>query len=234
MSCADVLGYTRCAIVCQHFGFQQRAEDLTGEQLVVSFVVEAFNVTVLPWGARLDVEAFYPTLFEPLLDGIGYELRAIIAADVFGHSIAFHGRFHYRDHIHRPDRPGHMDSQALPGVFIDQGQHPQFTAIFSLVLHKVPAPHMVGMLRFLPQAGALSHTTHLTLAFAYFETLLSAHPLASFPVGDQFRDATQMVFRLVASCLAGFYGLLDGSLEVFPAGIAEWFLEVAGKPEFHR
>jgi len=43
-----------------------------------------------------------------------------------------------------------------------------------------------------------------------------------------------MMLRLVARYLAGFDGPLDGSLEVFPAGIAEWFLEVARKPEFYR
>ena len=67
----------------QHFGFQQRSEYLTVEKLITQFIVEAFNVTVLPWAAWLDVKAFYMTLFEPVLDGISNEFRAIIATDIF-------------------------------------------------------------------------------------------------------------------------------------------------------
>ena len=41
-----------------------------------------------------------------------------------------------------------------------------------------------------------------------------------------------MVFSLITRCLAGIDGTLDGREKILPAGIAERFLQVAGKPEF--
>jgi hypothetical protein len=50
--------------------------------------------------------------------------------------------------------------------------------------------------------------------------------------GDHFRDATKMVLGLVSHYLAGLDGALEGGKEVFPTGVAEGFLEIAGEPEF--
>ena len=36
----------------------------------------------LPWAAGSDVEGFYSFVLEPVHDGVGYELRAVVAADV--------------------------------------------------------------------------------------------------------------------------------------------------------
>ena len=52
--------------------------------------------------------------------------------------------------------------------------------------------------------------------------------LPSLAVGDQFRDATKMMLRLVTGGLARLDGALDGGEEVLPAGVAEWFLQVSG------
>ncbi|MCU0747977.1 MAG: hypothetical protein MUF13_00320, partial [Akkermansiaceae bacterium] len=56
--------------------------------------------------------------------------------------------------------------------------------------------------------------------------------LPALAVGDQFRDATKMMFRFVTRCLTRLNGPLNGSHEVFPTGIAERFLKIAGEPKF--
>ena len=50
-------------------------------------------------------------------------------------------------------------------------------------------------------------------------------------MGDHFRDATKMVFRFVTRCLTRLDGALNGSHEVFPTGIPERFLKIAGEPK---
>ena len=55
--------------------------------------------------------------------------------------------------------------------------------------------------------------------------------LPALAVGDQFRDATKMMHWLVTRGLAGLDGPVDGREKVLPAGVAEGFLKVAGKPE---
>ncbi len=57
-------------------------------------------------------------------------------------------------------------------------------------------------------------------------------PLSALAVGDQFRYATKMMPRIVTGCFAGLDGAMDGGEDVRPAGLAEGFLQVAGKPEF--
>jgi len=109
-------------LLCQHFCFQKAAEDFPVEELIPQLVMEALDMAVLPWAAGSDVEGFYSFVLEPVHDGVGYELWAVVAADVFGHAVAFHGRFHHRDDINGPDAPSNMNGQPLAGVFVNQGQ----------------------------------------------------------------------------------------------------------------
>ena len=73
---------------------------------------------VFPRAPRLDVERLDLLRLQPVLHAGGDKLRAIVAAQVFGHSIAGYGYFHYRDDIDGPDGPRRMNGQALPGVFV--------------------------------------------------------------------------------------------------------------------
>lgn len=50
------------------------------QPLVTQGAVEALDMPVLPWAARLDVEGFYRALSQPSLSGAGDELAAVVAA----------------------------------------------------------------------------------------------------------------------------------------------------------
>jgi hypothetical protein len=65
-----------------------------------------------------------------------------LSLQLLGHSVAGDSRFHHRDDIDGSDRPPGMHRQASPGVFIQQRKDAKDTAIFGLVGHNIPAPHL--------------------------------------------------------------------------------------------
>src|SRR5450631_3601578 len=99
--------------------------------------MEALDVGVLPRTARPDVERFDLPLFEPILDGISDKLRSVIAAQMLRRSITRDGCFKHGDGIHGPDRPGPMQRQALPRMFIEQRQDAEAAAVVGLILDKI-------------------------------------------------------------------------------------------------
>jgi hypothetical protein len=56
--------------------------------------------------------------------------------------------------------------------------------------------------------------------------------LSSASQGDHFRDATKMVFRFVTRCFTRLNDALNGCHEVFPVGISQGLLQIAGEPDF--
>ena len=169
-------------LLCQHFCFQKATEDFPVEELIPQLVMEALDMAVLPWAAGSDVEGFYSFVLEPVLDGVGYELRAVVAADVFGHAVAFHGRLDDGDDINGPDAPGDMNGQPLAGVFVNQGQQADVAPIIGLVGDEVPAPDMVWAFGPLSLGGADAKAFHFPLLFADLESFFVPHPLDALVV----------------------------------------------------
>src|SRR5215212_10441773 len=133
------------------------------------------DIRILPRATRRDVNRLHALALEPVLERIRDELRAVVAAQVPGHTVTFHRRLHDRDHVHRPDRPRAMHRQTFPCVFVEQGQHAKARAALGLVLHEVPAPHL------LPLGCGLAHTPHPPLFLAdlqSFHTSRALHALA--------------------------------------------------------
>src|SRR5438552_18735577 len=83
--------------------FEQTAEEFAVKALVAQLVVEAFDVAVLPRASRFDVDGFYFILLEPVLNRIGDELGAVVAAQMVGPAVSLEGRLHYGDDIYCPD-----------------------------------------------------------------------------------------------------------------------------------
>ncbi len=67
-------------------GFPQGVEDLAVEQFVTQARVEAFDVAVLPWTAWRDVCGPGADRGDPLLHGLGHELRTVVGSDVAWHA----------------------------------------------------------------------------------------------------------------------------------------------------
>ena len=62
-------------------GCSERVEDLPVQQFVAQPSIEAFDVAVLPWAARLDEGRLRAHGLDPATEIRGDELRAIVAAD---------------------------------------------------------------------------------------------------------------------------------------------------------
>ena len=65
-------------------GFRERVEDLAVEQLVPQAGVEALDEAVLPGAARRDVGGLGADSPDPVLHGLGDELRPIVGANMPG------------------------------------------------------------------------------------------------------------------------------------------------------
>jgi hypothetical protein len=63
-------------------GFAQCVEDLAVEELVAQTCIEAFDEAVLPRAAWRNVGGLRPDRADPILYGLGDELRAVIGTDV--------------------------------------------------------------------------------------------------------------------------------------------------------
>src|SRR5438093_9410642 len=100
---------------------------------------QLLDVAVLPRASRLDVDGLYFLLLEPVLDRIGDELRAVVAAQAPRTAISLEGGIHHRDDIHRPDRPPRVHRQRAPRMLVHQCQDTEPAAVLGLVLNEVPA-----------------------------------------------------------------------------------------------
>ena len=69
-------------VLDQHLGLLEGVEDLTIEQLIPELPIEALVLAVLPGAPRLDLEGLDAEPGEPVSNGLGGELRAIVRANV--------------------------------------------------------------------------------------------------------------------------------------------------------
>jgi hypothetical protein len=67
----------------QNLHLLERVKDLTVQKLVVQLRVEAFTVPVLPWTAGFNLASRCTRIHQPLLEIVGYELRAIYPGMLF-------------------------------------------------------------------------------------------------------------------------------------------------------
>ena len=75
--------------------------------------MEALDEWLLPRCPWLDVEDFDVVIGHPISDSVSDELRAVVAAQMFGHSVAFDRCLDHGDGIDGPDGPGDMGCQSI-------------------------------------------------------------------------------------------------------------------------
>jgi hypothetical protein len=98
-----------------HPRFGQGVELLAVEAFVAEPSVEAFDEAVLPRAAGLDVEGFHPVILEPLLDGPGDELGAVVAPQVFEHPVFPDGSVRASPRRRATSRPGRPAARGIRG-----------------------------------------------------------------------------------------------------------------------
>ena len=127
-------------------GLLERVENLTVEQLVSQSGVEVFDKTVLPGAARCDVGRLGTNRMDPLLDGLGDELGAIVGADVAGHAAQNELVGEHIDDIRAVEPAVDPDRQTFVGELVDEIEHAVFPPLMGAVLHEVVTPDVVGSL----------------------------------------------------------------------------------------
>ena len=126
-----------------HPGLCHAEEHLLVEAFVPEPVVEALYMAVLPRASRIDVDRRDPHLPEPVLDVPGDELGTVVATDVVRHAPLGHGPRQGGEDVLALELTAHFDPEALPAVFVNEGQHLQGHSVISVVVHEVPTPHFV-------------------------------------------------------------------------------------------
>jgi hypothetical protein len=86
------------------------------------------------------------------------------------------------DHVDRSGRAIRKSGQTLAGVFVDQGQDPEAATVDRLIMHKIPAPNLIGPFGLLAPSGGYSGAAGSSLALSGLEAPLAAHSLHALGV----------------------------------------------------
>lgn len=139
----------------QYLRLPKRVKQLPIQQLIPELAVERFTVAVLPWAARRYVDRLCAQAAQPVPESLGDHFRAIVRAYVLGDTVGLHQVGKDIDRIPAPDAPRHVNSQALPGILIDDHHQLDRASVMGSIKHEVPRPHMVAALWSEPDAGAV-------------------------------------------------------------------------------
>src|SRR5215207_1181836 len=153
----------------------ESVEDLAVEQLVPEPGIKALDIAILPRAAWSDVGGLGSDRRDPLLDGLGNELRAVVGADVARHAAQDEQVREHVDDVDGLELASDADRQALVRELVDDVEHPEPPSVVRPVLDEVVGPDVVAMLG--PQPDARSVRQPEPSAFG----LLPGHlqPLAS-------------------------------------------------------
>ena len=169
-------------IAGRRIDFAQVEEELAIQQFQANLGMEAFDISVLP-RLRLTLRAAFGRLSrcarfprsagfnitwtnlclaQPLLHGLGHELRPVVTADVLRLTAAAdHDLFQGVDDSSGREAAGRFEQQAFPRVFVDNRQDAHRAAISRAVLDEVVAPDLVGPTRTATQGPTRTHPAAL-------------------------------------------------------------------------
>ena len=114
--------------------------------VVTKGAIEAFNESVLHRLSRLDVMKGNARRLSPEVKGFAGQLRAIVQSDDLWQGT---GESEFLKHINddgTTDGGIDMDSQALTGKVIDDGQTTETTSTGELIVDEIHRPALVGTL----------------------------------------------------------------------------------------
>ena len=112
-------------------------EDFSVQQLVAHSPVEAFAISVLPRRPRFDVCGLGSDSVDPISDGLGDELWAIVRPNV-GRDTAQNEQVHQSvNDLGRVQLPLHSDRQTYPTMFVQNVYCPERPAIIGYVMYEI-------------------------------------------------------------------------------------------------
>ena len=155
--------------------FSEGVEDLAIEQLIAKAGIEALDVAVLPRTASLDVSGLGADSCDPLLHGLGEELRSVVGPDMTGNAAQDEQVGQSVDHIDRLKLAGDTDGQAFVGKLVNDIEHPISASIVGAILDKVVGPDVIAPLRAQPNARSVGQPEPAALGLLRWDL----QPLAS-------------------------------------------------------
>src|SRR5215211_931895 len=132
----------------------ESVEDLAVEQLVPEPSIEALDIAILPGAAWSDVGGLGSDREDPLLNGLGDELRAVVRADVARHAAQDEQVREHVDDVDGLQLASDADRQALVRELVDDVEHPDLPFVMSPILDEVVGPDVIAVLG--PEADARS------------------------------------------------------------------------------
>jgi hypothetical protein len=168
----------------------QRIEDFAIEQFVPESGIEALDEPVLPRTAWSDVSCLRSNSGDPLLDGFGDELCAIVRPNMSGYAAQDEQVREHIEYVHGLEPPAHPDGETLMRELVDDVQHPVLSSVMGAILHKLVARDVVGPLGSQPDTGSIvePQTPSLGLFGRHFQPLPSPdllHSLVEVSVGSR-------------------------------------------------
>src|SRR3954454_15419156 len=180
-------------------------EDLAIEQFVSQPGIEALDVTVLPRTARSDIGGLGSDRRDPLLDGLGDKLRAVVGANVARHATQDEQVREHVDDVDGLELASDPDGQALVGELVDDVEHAEPPSVVRPVLDEVVGPDVVAMLG--PQPDARSVREPEPSAFGLLrgnlKPLASPDPLDPLVVDEPACSAQQDASKNYVCCSSG-------------------------------
>src|SRR5271170_1282977 len=113
------------------------------QELVSQPTVKRLDVTVLPRASRLHGNRFGTDLLPPVRQGLADELRPVVAANPRRRPAAADHPSHDPSHVGPGHRPGRMEHQALPSVFVHHRQPLERTSSGGSVMNEIACPNIV-------------------------------------------------------------------------------------------
>ena len=130
-----------------HLRLGAGSKPLEAQALVAEFAVEAFRDAILPGFAGLDQRRADALGVDPGQQGLGYELRAVVAAQEGRRTAHADQARQHVDHAWRADAAVDVDRQPLLGELVGHGEALELLAIGAMIEHEVVGPHLVGPAR---------------------------------------------------------------------------------------
>lgn len=125
----------------QDFRLPEIIEDFPRQQLVSELGVEALAVSILPRRAWFDVERLHADALEPIAQGGGDELGAVVGTDMLRRAMMDKQLAQRVEDIAGVQLAFDTDSEAFASELINDAQHTEHLAVMRVVLDE-------------PQAGA--------------------------------------------------------------------------------
>jgi hypothetical protein len=201
----------------EYLGLPEGIEDLSIEQFVSEFPVEAFAVAVFPWAARFDIQGPYPRVFQPLANSLGGEFRAVIRPDMFRRTVGHKEIREALEDVIGFEVSVYHNGEALSTEFVDDRQYLNRTAVASAVCHEIIGPDMMTMGGPEPDTRPIiePRTSSLGLLLGNFQPLLTPdafHPLVIDPPAGSSEQGCNPAINVASIPLGKPNNLLSKSL----------------------